>query len=250
MVSLDDGNEVRGFNVDPSGTGGGIAGASGDTGGGTIDDVRIIDTGTAGQQPALELDSTTGTFNVSDLDDRQQRGRRFGGRAAQQRRHRELRVDREDPLITAGAKALDVVGTSMGSSTFDDITVTGSSTGGVDLTNTTGTTTFGDGAGTDLALTTTSGPASAFRLNSAGTASLPSGGTADVSATGGPAVDITGTSASAGASRFDDVDSTSSTGDGINLSRSRHRRLLGKREQHASGAPRASASTSTAAAAP
>jgi hypothetical protein len=38
--------EVRGLEIDPSGAGGGIAGATGDTGGGTIDDVRIIDTGT------------------------------------------------------------------------------------------------------------------------------------------------------------------------------------------------------------
>ena len=67
VVELDDGNEVRGFNIDPQGTGGGIAGASGDTGGGTIDDVNVVDTGTAGNQPGLELDSTTGTFNVSNL---------------------------------------------------------------------------------------------------------------------------------------------------------------------------------------
>jgi hypothetical protein len=36
--------EVRGLEIDPSGAGGGIAGATGDTGGGTIEDVRIIDT--------------------------------------------------------------------------------------------------------------------------------------------------------------------------------------------------------------
>ena len=34
----------------------------------------------------------------------------------------------------------------MGTSVFDAITVTGSGTGGVSLTNTTGTTTFGDGS--------------------------------------------------------------------------------------------------------
>ena len=66
-IDLDDGNEVRGFVVDPQGTGGGIAGSSGDTGGGTIDDVNVVDTGTAATQPGLELDSTTGTFNVSNL---------------------------------------------------------------------------------------------------------------------------------------------------------------------------------------
>ena len=55
MIDLDDGNEVRGFNIDPQDTGGGIAGASGDTGGGTIDDVNIVDTGTAGNQPGWSL---------------------------------------------------------------------------------------------------------------------------------------------------------------------------------------------------
>ena len=74
VVSLDDGNEVRGFNVDPSGTGGGIAGASGDTGGGTIDDVRIIDTGTAGH--AAWRSSWTGRpeRSTSPSSSRQQRG--------------------------------------------------------------------------------------------------------------------------------------------------------------------------------
>ena len=214
VVSLDDGNEVRGFVLDPQGTGGGIEGASGDTGGGAIDDVRIIDTGTAGTQPGLELDGTTGTFNISDLvvDNAGATGVRLNSAGTV-----NFASAGNISLVTAGAKALDALSTNMGTSTFDDITVTGSGTGGVDLTNTTGTTTFGDGVGTDLALTTTSGSAAAFRLNSAGTASLPSGGTANVSATGGPAVDITGTNASGGFS-FDDVDSTSSVSDGINLS--------------------------------
>ena len=58
-IDLDDGNEVRGLNIDPQGAGGGIAGSTGDAGG-TIDDVNIIDTGTSGTQPGLELDGTTG----------------------------------------------------------------------------------------------------------------------------------------------------------------------------------------------
>ena len=53
----------------------GPGGASGDTGGGTIDNVSIHDTGTPGSQPVLELDATTGTFNVSDFDRRQLRRR-------------------------------------------------------------------------------------------------------------------------------------------------------------------------------
>ena len=67
MIDLDDGNEVRGLNIDPQGAGGGIAGTTGDTGGGTIDDVNVIDTGTAGTQAGLELNGTTGTFNVTNF---------------------------------------------------------------------------------------------------------------------------------------------------------------------------------------
>ena len=33
VIALDDGNEIRGLNIDPQGTGGGIAGGTGDTGG-------------------------------------------------------------------------------------------------------------------------------------------------------------------------------------------------------------------------
>jgi Bacterial cadherin-like domain/RTX calcium-binding nonapeptide repeat (4 copies) len=66
VIDLDDGNEVRGIQIDPQGTGGGIAASSGDSGG-TIDDVSIADTGTPGTQPGLELDSTTGTFGISNL---------------------------------------------------------------------------------------------------------------------------------------------------------------------------------------
>ena len=56
MVELDDNNTVRGFDIDPQGTGGGIAGAAGDTAAAPSTDVAIIDTGTAGNQPGLELD--------------------------------------------------------------------------------------------------------------------------------------------------------------------------------------------------
>ena len=66
VIDLDDGNEVRGLNIDPQGAGGGIAGSTGDVSG-TIDDVNILDTGTFGTQPGLELDATTGTFAISNL---------------------------------------------------------------------------------------------------------------------------------------------------------------------------------------
>ena len=107
----------RGLDIDPQGTGGGIAGTTGDTGGGTIDDVNIVDAGTAGTQPGLELDATTGTFNVTNLDRQHQRRHR---RAAQQRRHRRLRARPARSSITRRrAKGLDATGTDMGTSTFD-----------------------------------------------------------------------------------------------------------------------------------
>ena len=90
-----------------------------------------------------------------------------------------------------GAKGLDAIGTNMGSeSTFDDITVSAPPHGGVNLLNTTGTTTFGDGTGTDLNLTTTSGSAGGFVVSNGGTGQVAAAGTDDVHATGGPAVDV------------------------------------------------------------
>ncbi|HEY1118059.1 MAG TPA: Ig-like domain-containing protein, partial [Acidimicrobiales bacterium] len=66
VVSLAAGNTLRGLAIDPAGTGGGISGGAGDASG-TIADVMIVDTGTAGTQPALELDGTSGTYAVDGL---------------------------------------------------------------------------------------------------------------------------------------------------------------------------------------
>ena len=74
------------------------------------------------------------------------------------------------------------------------------------MSNTTGSTTFGDGLGTDLSLTTTSGP-SAFLLNNAGNVTVAAAGTSNVSATGGAAVDATGGANGTYNLAFDDVDS-------------------------------------------
>jgi hypothetical protein len=223
VVALDDGNEVRGFVLDPNGTGGGIAGAAGDTGGGTIDDVNIIDTGVAGAEPGLELDGTTGTFAISDLvvDN--------SGATSPPSTATGVRLNNAGTVTfaatgtisvtSAGAKALDVITTGLGASTFDAITVTGSAVGGVSLTNITAgsSTTFGDGSGTDLDLTTTSGADPAFRVSFGAGITVPANvtSTANVRATGGPAVDVTSTSGAV--LNFDDVDSTGSASDGINL---------------------------------
>jgi Big-like domain-containing protein/cadherin domain-containing protein/hemolysin type calcium-binding protein len=200
VIDLNSGNEVRGFVIDPQGTAGGIAGGTGDAGG-TIDDVDITDTGTAGTQAGLELNGTTGTFTITNLT--------VSNSATGVLLLNAGTADFGTTTITtAGAKGLDATGTNMSTSTFDGITVTGSGTGGVSLTNTTGSTAFGN-----LALTTTGG--TGFLLSNAGTVSVPAGGTDNLSATGGPAVDVQATSGATLA--FDDVDSTNSSGDGINL---------------------------------
>jgi hypothetical protein len=219
-VVLAAGNLVRGLQIDPgSATGGGIAGGAGDDGG-TIEDVRIIDTGAAGGQPGLELNGTSGTFNVSDLTvdnsaatspPSTAKGVSLNGAGTV-----NFLSTGTISITTKGAAGLDADTTNMGSgSVFDDITVTGSGTGGVRMSNTTGTTQLGGGSGTDLDLTTSSGSAAALRINSGGTVSVPSSGTSNISATGGPAVDVSGTP---GISLpLDGVSSTNSATNGISL---------------------------------
>ena len=230
VVDLDDGNEVRGFNLDPSGTGGGIAGSSGDTGGGTIDDINVVDTGTAGQQPAVELNSTTGTFNFSNLVVNNTAATSPPNTATGVRLHNTTTPANAVSAVfnptgtisitTSGAAGLDadgVTGTpvAFGTSTFDDITVSGSTAGGVSLAQTSGTISLGDGTGTDLDITTTSGSSPALGVTDSGTVSVATAGTDNLRATGGPALDVTGTPGAI--LEFDDVDSTNSANDGINI---------------------------------
>ncbi|HEX8051739.1 MAG TPA: tandem-95 repeat protein [Thermoleophilaceae bacterium] len=221
VVALDDGNEVRGFNLDPVGTGSGIAGASGDTGGGTIDDVNILDTAVAGSEPLLELDSTTGTFNISNLVVNNQAAVSPPNTATGVRLNNAGTVNfapsSQISIGINGAKGLDAASTGLGTSTFDDITVAGSGVGGVRMDTTTGTVALGDGTGSDLSLTTTSGSEAALRVNShtGGALTVDSAGADDLHATGGPALDTTATSGATYS--FDDVDSTNSANDGINI---------------------------------
>ncbi|WP_284535056.1 Ig-like domain-containing protein [Nocardioides sp. T2.26MG-1] len=214
VVALAAGNTVRGLAIDPSGTGGGIAGGVGDASG-TIADVRVVDTGVAGTQPGLELDGTSGTFDVSDLtvDNAAAAGPTAGSVGVRLNNAGTVRFATGGTisLTTKGAKALEANATALGAaSVFDDITVTGSGSGGVSMVNTTGTTTF-----SNLALATTAGPGGAFVLTNAGTVAVSAAGTANVGATGGPAVDVTGTPGAVLA--FDTVTSTNSPGDGVNL---------------------------------
>jgi VCBS repeat-containing protein len=192
VVTLASGSVVQGLNLNPSGTGGGVSGGPG-VNGATIADVIVNDAGTAGTQPGLELDGTTGTTNVSDLAV-------TASGATGVRLNNAGTVDFGTTTITTtGARGLDATGTSLGTSTFDSI-----SGAGLRMTSTTGSTTF---AG--LALTDT------FALSNAGTVTVSAAGTANVTATGAPAVDVTGTSGATLA--FDAVSSTNSANDGINL---------------------------------
>jgi VCBS repeat-containing protein len=232
VVELTQNNVVDGFNIDPAGAGSGIAGAPGDTGGGTIDDVNIDDNGTAGTQAGLELDGTTGAFAISNLsvDNNDAVGQTSGSKGVKINGHTGGNVvfnpTGSISISTKGAAALDVDGTvpspvNLGTSTFDAITSTVSASGGVSLTNTAGTINLGDGSGTDLDLTTTAGSTAALEVNNGGGVSVPSAGTSNVRAIGaspnsvGPVVDITGTANAT--FLLDDVDSTNSSGDAINI---------------------------------
>ncbi len=210
VVALASGNTVRGLQIDPSGAGGGIAGGAGDAGG-TIDDVRIVDTGTAGTQPGIELDGTSGTFTFSDVTiDNTAAGGATGVRL-NNAGTANFAPAGTISITTSGAKGLEASGTSLGAgSVFDAITVTGSSAGAVSMVNTTGTTTFAN-----LDLTTSSGATPAFRLSNAGDVTVAGGGTANVSATGAAAIDVSATPGPTLA--FDNVSVVSSGASGIIL---------------------------------
>jgi hypothetical protein len=213
VVALGSGGEVRGLSIDPQGAGGGISGGSGVVGG-TIDDVVIADTGTAGTQPGLELASTTGTFNVSNIVIDNGGSPGATGVRLVNAGTVNFAAAGTVSVTTNGAKALDINGTDMAATVFDLVSVTNSSTGGVSIVGATGATTLGDGLGTDLTVTTTAGSSPGVLLSNSTNVTIPSAGLADVNATGGPAVDITGGS---GSYSFDGVSSTNSANDGINL---------------------------------
>ena len=207
VIDLDDGNEIRGLAVDPQGTGGGIFGGAGDVGG-TFDDVNVTDGGTAGGQAGLELNGTTGTFTFTDLA--------IDNKATGVLLNNPGTTDFGSTTITSdGGPGLSATGANMSTSSFDQITVTNSGTGSVVLTNLTGATNFGDGIGTDLDLTTTSGATAAFKADNVTGLGVGSNGTDDVNATGGPAVDVV--AAPGAVLDFDHLRSTNSSTDGVNL---------------------------------
>ena len=205
---------VDGVDADPSGTGGGISGGVG-TNAVTVSNVAVSDTGTLGSQPGIELDGTTGV-------------NRFGGVAVTNggsstaigvRLNNADRVEfsntTTNTVTTTGAKALDLAGTNMLTSRWAEITVTGSGTGGVRLSGTTGAVSLGDGAGAELSLETTSGATAALDISNS-TEVVTGSAAGTLSATGGPAADVRN-SPSTGALQFASASSTNSAGDGINL---------------------------------
>ncbi|MFL5780200.1 MAG: beta strand repeat-containing protein, partial [Thermoleophilaceae bacterium] len=226
VVTLAGGATVKSFNIDPQGVGGGIFGTGLGATTVTLDDLNVADNGTKGTQPGLELDTNTGTTtNVSNFTVSNGDGSSATTTDAGVKLNNTGTVNFASTgtisITTNGAAGLDAAAgagtTSLGSaSTFDNITVTNSGNGGVNLAGTTGSgTAFGDGAGNDLQLTTVSGSTPAFSVQTAGSFSVPSGGQSDISATGGPAVDVVSSSGSTMA--FDGVSSTNSANDGINI---------------------------------
>ncbi|MEA2372992.1 MAG: hypothetical protein QOH12_3386 [Solirubrobacteraceae bacterium] len=210
VVGLASGNTVRGVQLDPAGSGNGIAGGAGDTGG-TIDDVRIIDSGTPSSQAELALAGTSGTFDISDLSV-DAAGSAVGVRLNSNSGVVNFKSAGTIAIASSGGRALDASATNMGAgSVFDALTVTASASGALSMVNTSGTTTFGG-----LDLHTTSGATAAFLLQNAGSVTVPATGTADVTAAGGPAVDVSATSGPSLA--FDNVSSSSSSASGISLS--------------------------------
>ena len=205
---------VDGVDVDPSGTGGGISGGAG-TDAVTVQNANVTDTGTAGTQPGIEMDGTTGVNRFTGVTVTN------GGSATAI----GVRINNADRVLfantatntiaTSGAKALDAASTSLLTSRWNDITVTGSGTGAIRLSSTTGQPVLGDGSGTDLSLQTTSGATAALDIASSNTVTVDSAGTDTISATGGPAMDIRNSNGSQ--YFFDSASSTNSAGDGVNL---------------------------------
>ncbi|WP_183092703.1 beta strand repeat-containing protein [Nocardioides stalactiti] len=216
VITLDDNNTVRGVLVNPTGSGGGIAGGTGDVGG-TITDVRIADLSSAGTQPGLELDGTSGLWTFADflLENTTATGATSGSVGI--RLNNAGTVTFADTgaitLNIKGAKALDLTGTSLLNSVFDAVRVTGSATGGVSATNAGGSVVVDE-----LSIATTGGTGLSL-INAPGW-SIPNADDATgdtvvtVSSAAGPAVDLQSTS---GFFWLDTLSSTNSATDGVNI---------------------------------
>jgi hypothetical protein len=205
---------LDGVDIDPSGSGGGISGGAG-VAAVTVANVNVVDTGTAGSQPGVELDGTTGTNTFTDVTVTNGGSATAIGVRLNNAGSVNFVSTGTNTISTTGAKALDAASTNLLTSRWNDITVVGSGTGAIRLNVTTGSPVLGDGAGTDLSLQTTSGATAALDIASSNTVTVNAGGSDTISATGGPAVDIRNSNGSS--YDFDSVSSTNSAGDGVNL---------------------------------
>lgn len=212
VVGLGVGNLVSGLEVRPGAPGGGIGAfdhvndPAGDV---RIDDVHIIDSGSAGFGAALSLLYVTGTNEVGDLVV-DVLGAGIGVLVADTE---AVAFDPDSTVtiratggVTGGATGLLVQRSGLDGSQFDAIAVDDGA-GGVYLQETTGAVAFED---LDLNVGAGQPP---FRLINTDPVTVSASGTAMLHATGGPVVDINGSSGSS--LSFDSVTSTGSPTYGI-----------------------------------
>ncbi|WP_430645155.1 beta strand repeat-containing protein [Agromyces sp. GXS1127] len=201
-ISISSGNHIAGLTLDPGVGGGGISGGGSSH---EIHDVRIIDTGTKGDDPGIDLVRTTGTVELYDLiilND-------AIGIALDEVGHALFDGPGLVSVHSRGAPALVAELSDLDGSRFDQLIAEDSAAGGIRLAATTGAVTIG---GLDL---DTTGTVPAFLLDFSGPVTVEAAGTADITAAGGPAVHVLGSSGSTLA--FDSVSSTSPTY-GVSLS--------------------------------
>src|SRR5690606_33783904 len=136
VVTMASSSTVTGLEIDPAGPGSGIAAGPGVAGAATITDVRLIDSADAGTEPALEISGTSGTFAVRDLTVlTPTTGVKLSGNSGSV----VFEPTGTFSITSTGSTALAASTTPLGTSTFDVVEVSGSSAGGIQLVDTSGT---------------------------------------------------------------------------------------------------------------
>ena len=201
VVVLGVGNVVAGLELQPAVSGGGIEGSA-TSGDARIDDVHVVDDNPSGFGRALNLHDTTGVIEISNLIiDVPGTGIAIADAA-------KVHFESAGTVsVTASRIGVMVHRTDLGGSEFDSVTVD-AGISGVLLNETTGNVMFHD-----LDLTVRDAAQPAFRLISTDPVTVPAGGTANLKATNGSALEINGSAGSSLA--FDEVTSTGSSTHGI-----------------------------------
>ena len=203
VVELRGDNRVSGLALDPSGLGGGISGANGS--GGAIVDVSIVDAGTVGTGPGIDLFSWSGLTELSNLTI-QVHGTGVVLDAVAQALFTGPGIV---SVHAIGAPAFVATDSGLAGSRIAQVIAEDSPTGGVHLAGTTGQMQI------DALDLETTGATPAFRLDHTGAVTISASGTANVVATGGPAVSVLEAAGSALA--LDAVTSTGSPGAAVTL---------------------------------